>query len=98
LVLGALPIAAFGSTAQRERWLPPVASGQSVLTAALVELPAEEPAAPQTRAVRDGADWRLDGTKDCVPAAHLAAAIVVPAATGDGRGGVVPVRPRPARR
>src|SRR5262249_51338285 len=93
LVLGALPIAAFGSPAQRERWLPPVASGQSVLTAALVERPGEEPAAPQARAVRDGADWRLDGTKDCVPAAHLAAAIVVPAATGDGRVGVFLVEP-----
>src|SRR5262249_36979357 len=54
---------------------------------------AGEPAAPQTGPVRAGADWRLDGTKDCVPAAHLAAALVVPAATGDGRVGVFLVEP-----
>src|SRR5262249_19402681 len=90
---GARPAAVSGGTAGGGGGLPPVASGQSVLTAALVELPAEEPVAPQTRAVRDGADWRLDGTKDCVPAAHLAAALVVPAATGDGRVGVFLVEP-----
>ena len=37
LVLGALPIAEFGSAAQRQRWLPRVAEGKAVLTAALVE-------------------------------------------------------------
>ena len=35
LVLGGLPVAAFGSAAQRERWLGPVAHGEGVLTAAL---------------------------------------------------------------
>jgi alkylation response protein AidB-like acyl-CoA dehydrogenase len=37
LVLGALPIAEFGTAAQRARWLPRVAEGKAVLTAALVE-------------------------------------------------------------
>ncbi|HJW67800.1 MAG TPA: acyl-CoA dehydrogenase family protein, partial [Candidatus Binatia bacterium] len=58
LVLGALPVAEFGSDAQRARWLAPVVAGTAILTAALVELPAEDPSAPQTRAVRDGAGWR----------------------------------------
>jgi 3-oxocholest-4-en-26-oyl-CoA dehydrogenase beta subunit len=93
LVLGALPLAEFGSDAQRARWLAPVVAGTAMLTAALVELPAEDPSAPQTRAVRDGAGWRLDGVKDCVPAAHLAAAILVPARTGDGQVGVFLVEP-----
>ncbi len=93
LVLGALPVAAFGTPAQRERWLPRVAAGDAILTAALVELPGEEPAAPTTRAVRDGSGWRLDGVKDCVPAAHLAAAILVPARTADGQVGVFLVEP-----
>ena len=35
LVLGALPIAHFGSEAQRARWLPGVVSGDVILTAAL---------------------------------------------------------------
>jgi len=93
LVLGALPVAAFGSDAQRECWLAPVVAGTSILTAALVELPAEDPSAPQTRAVRDGSGWRLDGVKDCVPAAHLAAAVLVPARTGEGQVGVFLVEP-----
>ena len=93
LVLGALPLAEFGSAAQRARWLPRVSAGEAILTAALVELPAEEPGAPTTRAARDGAGWRLDGVKDCVPAAHLAAAILVPARTGDGQVGVFLVEP-----
>ena len=38
-----------------------------------------DPAAPRVRARRDGADWRLDGVKECVPAATQAAAILVPA-------------------
>jgi alkylation response protein AidB-like acyl-CoA dehydrogenase len=93
LVLGSLPIAEFGSDAQRARWLPPVVAGGEILTAALVELPAEDPSAPVTRAVRDGAGWRLDGVKDCVPAAHLAAAMLVPARTGEGQVGVFLVEP-----
>jgi alkylation response protein AidB-like acyl-CoA dehydrogenase len=93
LVLGALPLAEFGTEAQRERWLAPVATGQAILTAGLVELPAEDPSAPMTRAVRDGSGWRLDGVKDCVPAAHLAAAVLVPARTGAGQIGVFLVEP-----
>ncbi len=94
LVLGALPIVRFGSEAQRRQWLPGVASGETILTAGLVELPGEEPAAPALRAVKDGAGWRLDGAKDCVPAAHLAARVLVPARTGDGTVGVFLVDPR----
>ena len=35
LVLGALPLARFGSEAQRARWLPGVVAGEAILTAAL---------------------------------------------------------------
>ena len=34
LALGALPLARFGSDAQQQRWLPKVASGEAILTAA----------------------------------------------------------------
>src|SRR5690349_11662011 len=37
VVLGALPIAEFGTAAQKERLLPPAIAGETVLTAALVE-------------------------------------------------------------
>lgn len=88
LVLGALPIAEFGSAEQRRRLLPAIAGGERVLSAALVEPESDDPAAPSTTARRDGAAWRLDGVKICVPAAELAADLVVPARTGNGAVGV----------
>jgi alkylation response protein AidB-like acyl-CoA dehydrogenase len=83
-VLGTLPIAEFGSDAQKERWLRPVAESGAVLTAALVEYASADPTAPRTGAKRDGDGWRLDGEKLCVPAAHLASAILVPARSDEG--------------
>lgn len=94
LVLGAAPLELFGSPAQRARWLPGVAAGDVVLTAALVENGWDDPAVITARATRDGGRWRLDGIKTCVPAADLAARILVPARTGDGASGVFLVDPQ----
>ncbi|MBX3026916.1 acyl-CoA/acyl-ACP dehydrogenase [bacterium] len=96
LALAALPINLFGSEAQRQRWLPGVARGETVLTAALTENGWDDSAAITATARRDGAVWRLDGAKACVPAAHLAARILVPARTGDAAAGVFLVDPRAA--
>lgn len=93
LVVGALPVAEFGTAAQQQRLLGPVTKGTGFLTAALTELPAEDPLTPATRAVRDGIGWRLDGVKDCVPAVHLGATMLVPARTGDETVGVFLVAP-----
>lgn len=84
VVLAALPIAAFGSDAQKSTWLPKVASGEAILTAALGE-PEGDPARPTTQAAPDGAGFRLSGTKFCVPAAELADAMLVSAATPEGQ-------------
>ena len=54
LVTGALPIATFGTPGQRERWLPRVVAGESMLTAALVDAASDDPVAPTTSARRDG--------------------------------------------
>jgi alkylation response protein AidB-like acyl-CoA dehydrogenase len=86
LVAGALPIARFGSAAQQAAWLPGVAKGDVVLGAGLVEEGNDDPEAPLTTAKKDGAGFRLDGTKHYVSAAHLAARLVVPAKTADGAG------------
>ena len=86
VVLAALPIAEFGSAAQREAWLPKLASGEAVATAALVE------DAPST-ATRDGDGFRLSGVKLCVPAAELADLILVPADV-DGAATVFLVDPK----
>jgi alkylation response protein AidB-like acyl-CoA dehydrogenase len=84
MVYGAVPIARFGTEAQRKTWLTGVAGGETVLTAALAELNGEvilpggtEPATTAT-ANGDGS-WSLTGTKACVPAALVADAILVPA-------------------
>jgi acyl-CoA dehydrogenase len=84
LALGALPIARWGSPEQRDAWLPGVTRGDTVLTAALAEPGVNDPRRPSVRATRDGDRWRLDGLKVSVPAAHLAARVLVPAQTGDG--------------
>ena len=94
VVMGAMPIAEFGTAEQRRAWLPGVVSGATVLTAGLVEVgaPPERPVTKARRAL--GGGWVLDGEKICVPFAAVAEAILVPATTGDGgEVGVFIVRP-----
>ena len=93
LVLGALPIARFGSDAQQKRWLPGVVSGDVILSAALVEAGNDEPARPATTFRPDGGGFALDGVKWLVPAAALAQRILVPARGPDGRTAVFLVDP-----
>ncbi|HEY2428705.1 MAG TPA: acyl-CoA dehydrogenase family protein, partial [Acidimicrobiales bacterium] len=97
VVMGAMPIARFGSAEQQEAILPAVMDGSLVLTAALVEQ-GTEPGSPGTVAQRSGsgsgsgsgagsgAAWSLDGAKTCVPAATIAGKFLVPAAVGAGVG------------
>nr|MBA3304258.1 acyl-CoA/acyl-ACP dehydrogenase [Acidimicrobiia bacterium] len=98
LLLGALPLARFGpATGERDRLLRGVISGDVVLTAAITEAgDALPPAVPATTATPGGDGWRLDGDKVVVPAAHLAAAILVPARTGEGTSTVFLVDPAAA--
>jgi 3-oxocholest-4-en-26-oyl-CoA dehydrogenase beta subunit len=90
LVLGALPIARFGSEAQRSRWLPGVVAGEVLLTAALNGTAGSPTSMPAVRATASGSGsgsgdgWILEGTELAVPQAHLADRIVVPARAGDG--------------
>jgi 3-oxocholest-4-en-26-oyl-CoA dehydrogenase beta subunit len=93
LVLGALAIAEFGSPEQQRAWLPGVATGDVVLTAALAEPGANDPLRPQVTATREGDGWRLEGDKPSVPAGHVADRVLVPASTGDGELGVFLVDP-----
>ncbi len=88
LLLGADTIARHGNQAQQQRYLPPVVAGTGVLSAGLAEPGRSDPTAPATTARRDGANWRLDGTKELVPAAQLADAIVIPATLDDGNVGL----------
>jgi alkylation response protein AidB-like acyl-CoA dehydrogenase len=86
LVLGALPVARFGTPAQKAAWLPGVVAGDIVLTGALTGSALSPTSSPAVRAVPDGGDggWVFEGTEQAVPQAHLAERIVVPAVTEDG--------------
>jgi alkylation response protein AidB-like acyl-CoA dehydrogenase len=87
LVMGALPIAEFGSPEQRSRYLPAVVAGDLILTAALVEFGTTADR-PTTTARREGDNWRLTGVKICVPAGLSAGLVLVPARTGEDTVGV----------
>jgi 3-oxocholest-4-en-26-oyl-CoA dehydrogenase beta subunit len=86
LVGAALPIARFGSAAQRERWLTRVAAGEAILSCGIAEPAAGDPLAPTTRALRDGAGWRLSGSKLGVAFGAQAERVVVSAAADAGAG------------
>jgi alkylation response protein AidB-like acyl-CoA dehydrogenase len=88
VVLAALPIAEFGSPAQAAAWLPAIANGERIATAALVE------DAPST-AVPDGGGFRISGKKLCVPAAEIADLVLVPAQV-EGRETIFLVDPKAA--
>jgi len=88
LVLGADPIARYGTAEQQQRFLPGVVAGERILSAGLVEPGRSDAADPATTARRDGARWRLDGAKALVPAAQLADTVLIPARTGDGDAGL----------
>jgi len=79
IVLGAAPIARFGTPAQKEQWAAPAATGAKILTAALAEPQNQNPLAPATTAVRDGDGFRITGTKTAVPAGPPAELVLVPA-------------------
>jgi alkylation response protein AidB-like acyl-CoA dehydrogenase len=72
VVLAALPLAQFGSEAQQAAWLPKLAAGEAIGTAALH---GDEP----VRAAREGDGFALSGVRLCVPAAEIADVVLVPA-------------------
>jgi alkylation response protein AidB-like acyl-CoA dehydrogenase len=84
VVLGAGAVARFGSAEQQTRWAEPAGRGELILTAALAEENGDGPAAPSATAVPDGDGWRVAGVKTMVPAAPLAALMLVPAVTPEG--------------
>ena len=85
LALGALPLARFGSDEQKKELLTGVATGETLLSAGLIELDSDDPLDPITTAKRDGKGWRIEGQKSAVPAADRAQRILIPARSEDGR-------------
>ena len=85
--LAAAAVAEFGSQQQKHAYVAPAAAGDLLLTAGLEEFGPLDPTAPKTVADKaaDGT-WTLTGAKAVVPAAHVAARVVVSAATQSGTG------------
>lgn len=88
LLLGADPIARHGTPEQQRRFLPGVIEGTRILSAGLQEPGRSDPTQPATTARRDGANWRLDGAKELVPAAQLADTVLIPASIDGGTVGL----------
>ncbi|MDG4810543.1 acyl-CoA dehydrogenase family protein [Micromonospora sp. WMMD1120] len=83
LGLVAKSIAAHGTEAQRAEWLPRLCAGDALGCFALTEPDSgSDAAALRTRAVRDGADWLLTGTKTFITNGTTADVALVFARTG----------------
>jgi len=81
------PILGEGDDAQRARWLPDLAAGRKIGCFALSEPEAGSDAKSQrTRAVKDGAGWRLNGTKNFITNAPVADVMIVFATTDPAKG------------
>jgi acyl-CoA dehydrogenase len=88
LVLGALPIAEFGSATLQEELLPGVAAGRIVLSAALADVAGDLAVGgtgrPSIEAEPKGDSLVLSGTAFAVPYAHVADRVLVPASVEGG--------------
>jgi len=80
--LGTLPIKLFGTEEQKQRFLPRCASGEWTPAFALSEPEAgSDPGGMITRAVREGDEWLIDGTKNWITNLGIADFYVVFAVT-----------------
>jgi glutaryl-CoA dehydrogenase len=79
------PIATYGSEEQQQKWLPEMAAGRRIGCFGLTEPNhGSDPGSMETRAVRDGDDWILTGTKLWITNANQADVAVVWARAEEG--------------
>ncbi len=86
-VMGAMPIAEFGTDEQRARHLPAIADGSLIVAGALYEEGARA-AEPEVVALADADGYRIEGVKPMVADGLDAGLILVPARLDDGSCGV----------
>ena len=83
-------IYAYGSEAQRQRWLPEMAAGRAIGCFGLTEAHGgSDPASMRTRAVRDGDDWLISGSKMWITNGGIADLAIVWAHTEEGVRGFI---------
>ena len=81
------PILAFGSEAQKQRYLIPAIAGQKIASLGITEPDAgSDVAGIKTRAVRDGDAWVINGSKTYITNGHRADFIVLIARTDPDAG------------
>ena len=84
-------VARYGDQAQRQRWLPPIASGEMLAGFALTEPGSGSDAAGlRTRARPDGDEWVIDGSKSFITnsGTPITGFVVVACRTGDDDAGI----------
>lgn len=80
--LGALPILLAGTEEQQHRWIPDLAAGKTLIAFAITEAEAgSDAAAIRTRAVRDGDDYVISGSKRFISHGSVADLVTVFALT-----------------
>jgi len=78
------PIYAFGTEEQRREWLPKLATGEKIGCFGLTEPDfGSNPGGMLTRAVKDGDEWVLNGTKMWITNGSMADVAIIWAKTGD---------------
>ena len=81
------PVMAFGSEAQKMKYLYPCASGEKLGCYGLTEAGAgSDPAGMLTTAVRDGDGWLMNGEKKFITNGNVASYAVIAAITEKGKG------------
>ena len=81
------PILAFGTEAQKRAWAAPAIAGQMILCLGITEPDAgSDVAGIRTRAVRDGDEWVINGSKTYITNGHRADGIVLVTRTGEADG------------
>jgi glutaryl-CoA dehydrogenase len=79
------PIHTYGSEQQKQRWLPPMARGEVIGCFGLTEADGgSDPGSNKTRAVRDGGDWVINGSKMWITNGTIADVALIWANTDDG--------------
>jgi alkylation response protein AidB-like acyl-CoA dehydrogenase len=82
LTIGCMPIALHGTDEQKQRWLPPMAAGESIGAFAITEPDAgSDTAGMKTRGDREGDTYVLNGTKTFITNGGLADVVTVVART-----------------
>jgi alkylation response protein AidB-like acyl-CoA dehydrogenase len=85
--LGAKPIEMFGTEAQKEEWLRPLAEGEEMGAWALTEPSSGSDASDMdTTAEKDGDEYVINGTKQFITNANVANSVLVKAVTEPGAG------------